>query len=57
MKQAFFHAIKSRLFEYHSNRINELIDAKIDAKSYFSDARLNNKKVIIESTVTIRIED
>jgi len=45
------------LCEYDNNRINELIDAKLDAKLYFKDARLKNKKLTIESTVTIKIED
>ena len=44
MKQAFFYAKKPILFEYDTYIINELIDAK----SYFSDDWLNNKKVIIE---------
>jgi len=43
--------------EYDSGRIEELIDAKHDAKAFFSDARLKGKKLKIESLVSITIED
>ena len=42
---------------YDNDRINELIDAKLDAKLFFKDARINNKKLVIESIVTIKVED
>lgn len=45
------------LCEYDSARINELIDAKLDAKSFFSDARLNGKKLKIKSSISIEIEE
>jgi uncharacterized protein with FMN-binding domain len=43
--------------EYDSGRITELIDAKLDAKNYFKDARLQGKKLKINSTITIEIEE
>ena len=45
------------LCEYDNNRINELIDAKLDAISFFKDARLKGKKLKIKSAITISIED
>ncbi len=45
------------LCEYDNGRINELIDAKLDAKSFFSDARLKGKKLKINSSISISIED
>lgn len=45
------------LCEYDSGRINELIDAKLDAKTFFSDARLHGKKLKINSSISIEIED
>ncbi len=43
--------------EYDNSRIVELIDSKADAKSFLADVRLNGKKLKIESTITIKIED
>ncbi len=43
--------------EYDSGRIIELIDAKHDAKSFLTNARLHGKKLKIESIVTIKVED
>ncbi|TGV03154.1 hypothetical protein [Flavivirga rizhaonensis] len=43
--------------EYDSSRIVELIDSKHDTKSFLTDARLNGKKLEIESTVTIKVKE
>ena len=43
--------------EYDSSRITELIDAKLDAKSYFKDARLQGKKLKINFIISIEIEN
>ncbi|OEK07413.1 hypothetical protein A8C32_18445 [Flavivirga aquatica] len=45
------------LCEYDNGRITELIDAKLDAKSFFSDAKLKGKKLKIEGTISISIQD
>ena len=45
------------LCEFDNGRIVELLEAKNHAKTYFSDARLNGKKLKIVSQVTIAIED
>ena len=45
------------LCEYDNGRINELIDAKLDAKSFFSDARLQGKKLKINGSISIEIVD
>jgi hypothetical protein len=43
--------------EYDNNRIIELIDEKGFAKAFFSEARLQGKKLKMESTITITIEE
>ncbi|WP_136480037.1 hypothetical protein [Cognatitamlana onchidii] len=43
--------------EYDSGRINELIDAKLDAKSFFKDARKDMKKLKLYGTLSIKIEE
>lgn len=43
--------------KYDNGRINELIDAKLDAKNYFKDARLEGKKLRIESIITVKVEE
>lgn len=45
------------LCEYDSGRINELIDAKLDAQSFFNDARLEGKKLKISGNITIEVEE
>jgi hypothetical protein len=44
------------LCEFDNGRINELIDAKLDAKSFFGDARLKGKKLKIKGTLYIEVE-
>jgi len=43
--------------EFDTDRIVELIDSRQDAKSFLTDARLKGKKLKIESTVTITLEN
>lgn len=45
------------LCEFDNERINELIDAKLDAKSFCNDARLKGKKLKIKSTIFIEVEE
>lgn len=46
------------LCEFDNGRINELINAKLDAKSYFKNAKLNGKKLKISGSITIhQVED
>ncbi len=43
--------------EFDNGRIVELIDSKHDAKSFLTNARLQGKKLKIESIVTIKVEN
>ena len=47
----------SDICSYDNGRINQLIEAKYDAKAYFKDARLKGKKLTIESIITIKVEE
>ncbi|GAB1858726.1 hypothetical protein MHTCC0001_35660 [Flavobacteriaceae bacterium MHTCC 0001] len=41
---------------YDNGRINELIDAKLDAKNFLNDAKLKGKKLKIYGTLSIEID-
>lgn len=43
--------------EYDNSRIVELLDAKHDSKEFLNGLSLLGKKIKIESTITITIED
>ena len=43
--------------EFDSGRIVELIDSKEDVKSFLNNVRLKGKKLKIESTISITVED
>ena len=43
--------------EYDNSRINELISAKHNTKEFLNDNKFLGKKIKIESTITIQIED
>ncbi|TYA84166.1 hypothetical protein [Seonamhaeicola marinus] len=45
------------LCEYDTNRINELIKAKEDAKTFFKDLRYSGKKLRINGLITIEALD
>ncbi len=43
--------------EFDSSRINELLEQQAIAKDFFANARLQNKKLKMKSTIEISIED
>lgn len=43
--------------EFDTGRIIELIDSKQNLKPFLTDVRINGKKLKIESTITITVED